>query len=203
MQDSSLQDRFWFAVFTATNNEKKIEQRLKLKGFDTFLPLYGTTHRWKNRTTVNLELPLFSGYIFVRFARTESVSILDVPMVYSIVGNRQGALALPDAEIEALRAGLLPADVMPHVHLELGQRARIRSGPLANWVGIVTRVDDGLRVVLTVESIMRSIAIRVSSDDLELLPDELEKLPAPHAPRSRPVVDGRVRTEKVKLRYES
>jgi transcription antitermination factor NusG len=189
MHDTDLLERSWFAIFTATNNEKKIEQKLNLRGFETFLPLYGSTRRWKNRTTVELELPLFSGYVFARFARTESVKILDVPMVYSIVGNRQGALALPDAEIEALRAGLVPADVVPHVRLEVGQRARIRSGPLANWEGIVSRVDDSLRVVLTVESIMRSIAVRVGSDDLELLSDEAGKQPQPQLVGFRPSVN--------------
>lgn len=196
MQDSDVLVRSWFAVYTATNNEKKIAQRLNLRGFETFLPLYGTTRRWKNRTTVDLELPLFSGYVFVRFARTESVKILDIPMVYSIVGNRQGALALPDIEIEALRAGLVPADVIPHVHLQVGQRARIRTGLLANWEGIVTRIDDGLRIVLTVESIMRSIAVRVASDDLELLSDEVVQIPALQATECRTIVDRRLRTEK-------
>jgi len=196
MQDSDVLVRSWFAVYTATNNEKKIAQRLTLRGFETFLPLYGTTRRWKNRTTVDLELPLFSGYVFVRFARTESVKILDIPMVYSIVGNRQGALALPDIEIEALRAGLVPADVIPHVHLQVGQRARIRTGLLANWEGIVTRIDDGLRIVLTVESIMRSIAVRVASDDLELLSDEAVQIPALQATECRTIGDRRLRTEK-------
>ena len=196
MQDSDVLVRSWFAVYTATNNETKIAQRLNLRSFETFLPLDGTTRRWKNRTTVDLELPLFSGYVFVHFARTESVKILDIPMVYSIMGNWQGALALPDIEIQALRAGLVPADVIPHVHLQVGQRARIRTGLLANWEGIVTRIDDGLRIVLTVESIMRSIAVRVASDDLELLSDEVVQIPALQPTECRTIVDRRLRTEK-------
>src|ERR1700678_1904607 len=96
----------WFALFTASNNEKQVERHLRRKEIETFLPLYTVMRRWKNRTTAKVELPLFAGYLFARFARQESSRVLDVPMVYSIVGNKRGSLAIADAEIEALRAGL-------------------------------------------------------------------------------------------------
>jgi transcription antitermination factor NusG len=162
-------DKNWFALFTASNNEKKVEKHLQRLEIETFLPLYTATRRWKNRTTVKVELPLFAGYVFARFSRTESARVLEVPMVYSVVGNKMGALALPDEEIGALRQGLRSADIEPHPYLKIGQRARIRSGPLAKLSGIVTRVDGALRVVINVESITRSIAVRVNAEDLEFL----------------------------------
>ncbi len=178
---SAVQDAsHWFAVFTASNNEKKVQQHLRMKDIETFLPLYSATRRWKNRTTVKVELPLFAGYVFARFARTQTFQVLDVPMVYSIVGNKAGAVPLPDDEIEALRLGLAPANAEPHPYLKVGQRARILAGSLAGLAGIVTRVDGGLRVVLSVESIMRSIAVRVTADNLEFL-DQASSLADPHA----------------------
>jgi len=166
-------ERLWFAVFTAANNEKKIEQHIKMKNLETFLPLYTATRRWKNRTTAKVQLPLFAGYVFARFARQESSKILDIPMVYSIVGNRAGALALPAAEIDALRSGLIPGEVEPFPFTAVGQRARIRTGPLADWEGVVTRLDGGVRVVLSVDLIKQSVSVKVKVEDLELLPDGL------------------------------
>jgi hypothetical protein len=65
--------RGWFAVYTASNHEKRVAQHLRVKEIETFLPLYSATKRWKNRTTVKVELPLFSGYVFAltsgRFSR--------------------------------------------------------------------------------------------------------------------------------------
>jgi transcription antitermination factor NusG len=171
MEDLQELSKHWFVLFTASNNEKKVEKHLRMKEIETFLPLYTVTKRWKNRTTAKVELPLFAGYVFARFARTESSRVLDVPMVYSIVGNRLGALSVPDAEIEALRGGLIPGHVEPHPYVKIGQLARIRTGALAGWEGVVTRLDGGLRVVLTVDSIMQSIAVRVTADDLDLLGD--------------------------------
>jgi transcription antitermination factor NusG len=172
MTDRAHTSKNWFALFTASNNEKKVEKHLQRLEIETFLPLYVATRRWKNRTTVKVELPLFSGYVFARFARTESARVLEVPMVYSVVGNKMGALALPEEEIEALRQGLRSADIEPHPYLKVGQRARIKSGPLARLAGIVTRVDGALRVVINVESITRSIAVRVNAEDLEFLAEQ-------------------------------
>ncbi|MGB8260295.1 MAG: transcription termination/antitermination NusG family protein [Terracidiphilus sp.] len=159
----------WFALFTASNNEKQVERHLCRKEIETFLPLYTVTRRWRNRTTAKVQLPLFAGYIFARFARNESARVLEVPMLYSIVGNRRGSLPVPDAEIEALRAALATGQTEPHPYLKVGQRARIRTGALTSWEGIVSRLDSGLRVVLTVESIMRSFAVHVNADDIEVL----------------------------------
>jgi len=160
--------RHWFALFTASNNEKKVAQHLRMKEIETFLPLYTITRRWKNRTTAQIESPLFTGYVFARIARTEAAKVLAIPMVYSIVGNKRGAVPLPDEEIEALRRGLASVDARPHPYVQVGQRARIRSGPLEGLEGIVERVDDHLRVVLTIDLIMKSIAVRVNAEEIDV-----------------------------------
>jgi transcription antitermination factor NusG len=160
--------RHWFALFTASNNEKKVVQHLQMKDIETFLPLYTTTRRWKNRTTARVQAPLFTGYVFARIARSETAKVLAIPMVYSIVGNKHGAVPLPDEEIEALRRGLASVDAQPHQYVQVGQRARIRSGPLEGLEGIVERVDDHLRVVLTIDLIMKSIAVRVNAEDIDI-----------------------------------
>jgi len=159
--------RDWFAVYTASNHEKKVQQHLQMSDIETFLPLYTVTRKWKNRTTVKLELPLFNGYVFVRIARAESARVLAVPSVRFIVGDGRRAVALPEEEIETLRTGLRLRQVDPHPYAKVGARVRIRSGPLAGLEGIVVRKDDQLRVVLSLDLIKRSIAVHVSADELE------------------------------------
>lgn len=161
--------RHWFALYTASNNEKKIEHHLQMRKIETFLPLHTVTRRWRNRTTAKVQLPLFAGYVFAKIARTERVRVLEVPMVYSIVGNGREALPVPDVEIEALRSGLHLRQVAPHPYLKVGERVRIRSGALAGLEGVVTRQDGHLRVVLSVDAIMRSIAVHVNAEELEAM----------------------------------
>jgi transcriptional antiterminator NusG len=157
----------WFAVYTASNHEKRVAQHLQMKEIETFLPLYGVTKRWKNRTTVKVELPLFAGYVFARIKPTESSRVLGVPMVYSIVGNGRSFAPLPDTEIETLRAGLQGRQAHPFPYAKAGNRVRIRSGALAGMEGVVVRTYGSLTVVLTVEMIQKSIAVHVEADELE------------------------------------
>jgi transcription antitermination factor NusG len=159
--------RSWFAVYTTSNHEKRVAQYLQVKGIETFLPLYGVTKRWKNRTTVKVELPLFPGYVFTRIAASERVRVLEVPMVHSIVGNRHEPAVLPDAEIEGLRIGLRERQAYPYPYVKVGNRVRVRSGPLAGLEGIVVRTYGGLSVVLNVDMIQKSIAVHVEADELE------------------------------------
>jgi len=159
--------RSWFAIHTASNHEKSVAQRLGAKDVETFLPLYSVTKRWKNRTTVKVELPLFAGYVFARIDPSERLRVVEVPMVYSIVGTRGRPTALPDAEIEGLRNGLRARQAHPFPYVKAGNRVRICSGPLTGLEGIVVRTYGGLSVVLTVEMIQKSVAVHVEADELE------------------------------------
>ncbi len=163
----------WFAIYTSPRHEKRVGQYLSLKGIEHYLPLYRTQRRWRDGSKVTLDLPLFPGYLFVRIDRSERVRVLQVPGVLSFVGGtgRQPA-SLPEAEIAALRAGLALRHAEPHTLLTVGQRARIRSGPLAGMEGVVVRRKNSLRVVLTMDLIRQSVAVEVDETELETLDSE-------------------------------
>jgi len=157
----------WYALYTIPNHEKRVEQHLRMRGIEVFLPLSKVVKRWKNRTTAQLEVPMFAGYVFARFLNKERVRVLETPRVVSIVGSKGKPEPLPDKEIEILREGLHLRRVDPYPYLKVGKRVRIRSGPLTGMEGVLTRKDDRLRIVLSVDLIMRSIAVHVEADELE------------------------------------
>jgi transcription antitermination factor NusG len=167
--DGSLlvQSRNWYAVYTASNREKRVEHYLRMKGVDVFLPLYSITKRWKNRINAKIELPLFKGYVFVRIAPAERIRVLEAPAVVSLVGNGREPLALPDAEIDTLRSGIRLRQVDPYPYIKVGQRARIRSGALAGLEGVIVRKNERLQVVVSIDAIMRSFAVHVHADEVE------------------------------------
>ena len=160
--------RSWYALYTASNHEKSVQQNLLLKGVETFLPLYSVTRRWKNRTTVKLQLPLFTGYVFAKIALSECTKVLTTPRIYSIVGNPGGPLPLPDSEIETLRSGLNTKNATPWQYVTIGTRARIKNGPLAGLEGIIVRSDAQLRLVLSLDLISKSIAVHVNAEDISV-----------------------------------
>jgi transcription antitermination factor NusG len=171
----------WYAVFTMARHEKKIAWHLGERQIESFLPLYKTKHRWKNRCTVTVELPLFPNYLFVRIDRDERLRVLSVPSVVSIVSVGREPLPVPDQYIVGLRDGLLAHRIEPHPGLGAGDRVRITTGAMADMIGVLERLKNACRVVLSLEMIGRSVAVEVDLADIE---------PADAAPRMRIAIAG-------------
>jgi transcription antitermination factor NusG len=158
----------WYAAYTCANHEKNVAAELGAREVEHFLPLYSSVRRWKDRR-VQLDLPLFPGYLFVRLALPERLRVVQIPSVVRLVGFGGLPTALPDTEIETLRSGLCQSlRAEPHPFLTVGRRVRITAGPFAGLEGVLKRKKSSLRVVVTLELIQRSVAVEV--DVAEILP---------------------------------
>jgi transcription antitermination factor NusG len=152
------------------NHEKRVSEQLEHNGVEHFLPTYESVRRWKDRR-VKLQLPLFPGYLFVRIALESRLKVLQIRSVIRLVGFNGCPLALPDWDIEALRQALAnKLRCEPHPYLKIGRRVRMRSGPLQGMEGILANCKNQFRVVLSIELIMKSIAVEVDVADLEFPP---------------------------------
>ena len=157
----------WYAVYTCANHERRVADQFAYRGVDHFLPQYGSVRRWKDRR-VRLQLPLFPGYVFVHLALIDKLRVLQVPGVAKLVGFGGQPVALPDEQLEGLRAGMngqLCAE--PHPYLVVGRRIRIVRGPLQGAEGFLVRKKGAFRVVLSLELIMRSVAVEVDVSEVE------------------------------------
>jgi transcription antitermination factor NusG len=157
----------WYVAHTSANHEKRVTEQLLQRSVEHFLPLYESVRRWKDRR-MKLQLPLFPGYVFVRLALRDRLTVLQVPGVARLISFNGKPAALPDKEIEALRAGLaaqLRAE--PHPYLTVGRRVRVKRGPLEGMEGILIRKKKACRVVLSLDVIMRSASVEVDAGDLE------------------------------------
>jgi transcription antitermination factor NusG len=157
----------WFAVYTLSCREKQVSRHMDVQAIEYFLPLTKSRRRWKNGCTVLVEEPLFPGYLFVRIQRSERTQVLAVPGVHSIVGTGKDPIALPNFEIETLRHSIDQLKIEPHPYLNVGERATILRGPLAGMTGIVSRKKNGLRFVLSLDLIMKSVAVEIDATDLK------------------------------------
>jgi transcription termination/antitermination protein NusG len=180
----------WYAAYTAPCRERRVVDHLAVREIESFLPLYLSSRKWKNGCRVELERPLFPGYVFVRVGRMDRVRVLEVPSVLSIVSRGCVPEPLDDDSITALRASLhLRKDVEPHPYLIVGERVSIFAGPFAGLSGIILRKQSGLRVVITLDLIMQSVVIEVDIEDVEpfrgILPVAKNAL-MPNIPRSEP-----------------
>lgn len=165
LPDSFLEPR-WYAAYTCAQHEKRVAAELGMREVEHFLPLYSSVRRWKDRR-VTLELPLFPGYVFVRLALRERLRVVQIPSVVRLVGFNGLPTALPDEEMEILRTGICQSlRAEPHPFLTVGRRVRIIRGPFAGLEGVVKRKKSGMRVVVSLELIQRSVAVDVDATDL-------------------------------------
>ena len=157
----------WYAAYTSANHEKRVAVQLGQRSVEHFLPLYDSVRRWKDRK-VQLQLPFFPGYVFVRLALRDRLQVLQVPGVAKLVGFNGLPCALPDAEIEAIQTCLTrKAGLEPHPYVQVGRRVRVMAGPLQGLEGIVVRKKNRVRFVISLDLIQRSAAVEVDAADLQ------------------------------------
>jgi transcription antitermination factor NusG len=159
-------EQHWYAAYTCAQHEKRVVAELGMRDVENFLPLYSSMRRWKDRR-VQLELPLFPGYVFVRLALHDRLRVLQIPSVVRLVGFNGLPVALPDEEMEILRTGLCQSlRAEPHPFLTVGRRVRITGGPFAGLEGVLKRMKNNLRVVVSLSLIQRSVAVDVDAADV-------------------------------------
>jgi transcription antitermination factor NusG len=166
---ASFSAPLWYAARTRAQHEKSVADQLARRSVEHFLPLYESERRWTDRR-VRLQLPLFPGYVLVRLALRDRLQVLQVPGVASLVAFRGIPAALPQEEIDALRRSLTSGlGAEPHPYLAAGRRVRIKTGPLAGMEGILVRRKNQQRFVVSLDLILRSVAVEVDGLGLEPL----------------------------------
>ena len=159
----------WFAVLTRPRHEKKAAVGLQEKGIKVFLPLCSTIHQWSDRRRM-IESPLFPSYLFVHACATQDARlvVLRTSGVLAFVGNRGMGAAIPDEQIAAVKTILeRGVPLTPHPFLNTGERIRIRGGCLDGLEGILVGINGDQSLVVSVEMIQRSLAVRVSGYQIE------------------------------------
>jgi transcription antitermination factor NusG len=165
-QEQAPSQAHWYAAYTCAQHEKRVAAELGMREVEHFLPLYSSLRRWKDRR-VQLEFPLFPGYVFVRLALCDRLQVLQIPSVVRLVGFGGLPTALPDEEIGILRKGLCQGvRAEPHPFLTVGRRVRITAGPFAGLEGMLKRKKSILRVVVSLDLIQRSVAVDVDATDV-------------------------------------
>lgn len=167
MSSAVFAEPAWFALRVRPNHERTAERSLNHLGLEAYLPIQRVRRRWSDRVK-DLESVVFPGYVFCRFGYSDRMRVLNSAGVRSIVTNGNHPTPVDETELAAVRALLQsgrPILHAPYVHV--GQRVAIREGPLASLRGVVIRVKDAWRVVVSVDAINCSIAIEVDSAAVE------------------------------------
>jgi transcription antitermination factor NusG len=152
----------WYAVRVRTNYESTTATFLRSTGHVIFHPTYRDQRRWSDRVK-QLEVPLFSGYIFCHMDINRRLPVLQAPGAMDIVKFGKTFVPVPDEEINSVRTIVSsPLLAKPCPYLNIGERVRVEVGPLAGVEGILLERKNDTRLVLSVNLLQRSIAIEVN-----------------------------------------
>jgi transcription termination/antitermination protein NusG len=156
----------WYAAYTLSRHEKKAALHLETRGVETFLPLYDSTRNWNGRRE-RIKLPLFPGYLFVYINACDRMRVLESPSIVRLISSSGKLTPLPETDVQALKAALKIRTSQPFPFFATGRRVQVKRGPLRGLVGVVMRNARELRVVITIETIMRSFSVELDYGDLE------------------------------------
>jgi transcription termination/antitermination protein NusG len=167
MVESGIEN--WYAVNTRARHERVVAQRLIEQGVTTFLPLVTEVHRWSDRRK-SVEVPLFGCYVFVKLPPTgeDRLRVLRIDGVFKFVGARGVGTPIAESQIDAVRT--LIGQQIPwstHPFLQIGQRVRVRGGALDGVEGILLSRNEDNTLVVSIDAIQRSLAVRIQGYDIE------------------------------------
>ena len=161
-----LEQDSWFAVQVLTQNEKKVAILLEQKGYKLFVPTYKAVRQWCDRTKM-MELPLFPGYVFCHFEASPLGLVASTPGVIRIVSFGGKPCSISAEEIAQIqRVVATGARIAPCKYFNVGERVRVVSGPLTGVSGILRFVKNSHRIVICVETIMKSVAVEVDASQI-------------------------------------
>jgi transcription antitermination factor NusG len=154
----------WFALQTKPKNEKKTERLLREKGYECFTPVYRLKRKWSDRT-VEIDFPLFPGYVFCRFSPTILGKAISTQGVIRIVGFGGRPAEVAVEEINALQL-LTQSDLLrePWRHLPIGTPVLVETGPLVGIQGIICQGENSRRLIISVTLLQRSVAVQLDKE---------------------------------------
>lgn len=160
---------YWYAVYTRSRHEKKVAGGLKDKDIEVFLPLRSVINRWKDRRK-EVQLPLFSGYVFVRIVPEQKIPVLQTAGVVTLVGNGSDPMPIPEEQIESIQK-LVNSGIRydPYPYLKEGMRVFIKRGPLKGMEGVLIEKRKKHLLVLSVDLIQQSAVLQVDVGDTDIL----------------------------------
>lgn len=162
----------WYALFVRSHCEQVIARALAEKAYEPFVPTYKVSRGSADRIYVQ-ELPLFANYVFCKVTGSSTGPIVTTTGVLRIVGNGKQPIPVADQEILALQriaqSGLPSA---PWPFPRIGQVVQVECGPLSGMSGVICRIGNVNRLIVSVKILNRSVAVHLDREALRLISDE-------------------------------
>jgi len=160
----------WFILQFKSNSHHLAAKNLNRQGFETFLPLHEATSRRLSRF-INTSKPLFPGYMFIRFDKTESEwhKINSTYGVSRLITFNSVLKSIPVTFVDHLKKRYdLSGKLIPVKKLKKGDQVTLLKGPFANFIATVEKYEADQRIWILMDLMGRKSKIQTPSDNLTL-----------------------------------
>ena len=165
--------RKWYQVYTKSNCEKKLYEKISQLGLEAYLPTRKIKKQWSDRVKV-VEEPAFKSYMFVKIYSDEMrlVERFSEFCFFIAYGNNrqknQGQSTqffpqITDQTISTITEVLesFPEAELQQKNFQKGERVIISAGSLSGYQGILVESPAGKKVVLEIAGLEQSLLIKV------------------------------------------
>jgi transcriptional antiterminator RfaH len=156
----------WFVAHTRPRREKKLKQYCEREGFYAVLPCFRTVRKYRGKTAVFFK-PLFPGYLFIQLAENQRQKVIQNDHVARLLTVPDQANFTRQLE-EILKALETELEILLAPEIGIGQRVKIKFGPLKGMEAWVEQRYGVTTVLLRLDFIGQAAAVKVGADDLEL-----------------------------------
>jgi len=162
-------NRKWYALYTKSRHEKRVDEQLQDKNIESYLPMRKVLRQWSDRKKW-IKQPLFSCYVFVHTTDKERLVTLQTYGSVRIVGFNNGPAVIPESEIITVKHILNElTDVESCDPLHVGDRVEITRGPLIGIQGRLEQIRNTQRVVVSIDSIGRALRFNINRSEIRIL----------------------------------
>lgn len=159
----------WYAIYTRSRAEKKLNTLLTAKGVECFLPIRKTLKQYSDRKKW-VEEPLLRSYLLVRVTEKDYFDVLNTAGAVRYVCFEGKAAAIPDAQIVALQNLVLnrPKDLEVEMReLSPGELMEVIDGPMKGVVGEIKQIRGNHRLLLRFEALGYCVHTEVQLQDVK------------------------------------
>jgi transcriptional antiterminator RfaH len=159
----------WFILQFKPNSHHQAAKNLNQQGFKTFLPLIDITRRKASRF-INTAQPLFPGYMFITFDKTESKwhKINNTYGVLRLITFNSILKSIPTIFVDNLMKRYdTSGKLLPIKKLKKGDQVKVLNGPFANFIATVEKYETDQRIWVLLDLMGRKTKIQTHLDTLK------------------------------------
>lgn len=169
MKELSNTEIRWYALYTRSRHEKKVDQQLQDKGIESYLPLHKVRRQWSDRKKW-VEEPLFRCYVFIHVDEQSRINALRTYGSVRIVSFNGKPAVVRDEEIDDIRRILREVPTVESCpNVSVGDIVEIIYGPLRGLQGRLEQIRGEHRLVVAVESIHQALRFNVDGTDIRIV----------------------------------